>query len=887
MENSASSNLTPASPAAELNRKRRWGRILLACAGAAVGVVLLGSGAGCWWIHTAAKASLPVLDGEIHLAPADAGGLSAAVTVRRDDHGVPHIEAANETDLFVAEGYVTAQDRLWQMDLLRRNANGELAEIFGSSQLAHDKAQRVLQMRLTAHRIYSNLSASDRARLDAYARGVNLFIAQHQQTLPAEFGLLFYRPRPWTGEDGISVGLTMVQGLDTHFDSKLVRERIAARLNDEKLESDLYPVGSWRDHPPTGAKVEVNQPQAAPKPAKDGDEDDDRMQTRVESAFPSGAQQTAEELGSSGFVTGHDLSRADNGPKMDGALAPAPVEDPHRLRRILGLPDCEGCAAGSNNWVISGQHTASGMPLLANDMHLGLLVPNIWYMADLEAPGYHVTGVTLPGTPGVIAGHNEHVAWGFTALYADVQDLYVEKLDGKGNYEGNDAQWHPLTVDREVIHVRGGKDVELDVQSTEHGPLLNPIFAKEKRAIALKWTLFDPSLNALPIYEIDKAANWSEFSAALEKWCFPTQNVVYSDDQGHIAYHAIGKVPLRSGGEGVFRTPLPHETMNLRFEWGDMPFAGTNPRMYIPFDKMPNAFDPPSGFLATANSNVSSEKFQTVLTEEWVDPYRAERIYKILEGRDRLTPKDMLAVQTDIYSEADQELAHRLASAIDHADKTSANLREAANLMRNWDGRLSTDSAAASLLTKTRGELWMMLLEPKLGKPLAGVYTWAEKNFAQEEIVMHGGPDWLPAKYKNWDNFLAAAVRKAMRRGPLFGDVDTWTYGSWHVVDLEHPLASILPDLTHFAGTGALPLSGDNTTVKQVGRAFGPSQRFTMDWSNVDGSTEDIVLGESGNPLSPYFRDQWKDYYEGKTFALPFTPAAVRRQTRHTLRLLP
>ena len=626
---------SPADPRT-MRRQRRWPRILLWGAGGATGLLLVAAGVGCWWIRSATRAALPVLDGEIHLGTAKAGGLSAPVTVKRDNHGVPHIEAANETDLFVAEGYVTAQDRLWQMDLLRRNANGELAEIFGSSQLAHDKAQRVMRIRATAHRIYGNLPETDRARLDAYARGVNLFIAQHRETLPPEFRLLFYRPRPWTGEDGVSVGLTMVQGLDTHFDAKLVRERIAARLKDERLESDLYPVGSWRDHPPTGAAVKISQPQAAPKPAKDddADEDDDRMQTR--STAPAG---------SSGSV-----------------------EDPHRLRRVLGLPDCEGCAAGSNNWVVGGRHTASGMPLLSNDMHLGLLVPNIWYMADLKAPGYHVTGVTLPGTPGVIAGHNEHVAWGFTALYADVQDLYIEKLDGKGNYEGNDAQWHPLTVDRETIHVRGGKDVELDVQWTEHGPLLNPIFTKEKRAIALKWTLFDPSLNALPIYEIDKAANWAEFSAALEKWCFPTQNVVYSDDQGHIGYHAVGKVPIRNM---LSVKPLPHDVLNLRFEWGDVNFRASQRRSpYIPFEQLPNAFDPPSGFLATANSNVSSEKFPAHLTHEWIDPYRAERIYKLLDGRDQLTPKDMLAVQTDIYSEADQELAHRLALAIDHADKT-------------------------------------------------------------------------------------------------------------------------------------------------------------------------------------------------------------------------
>ena len=208
--------------------------------------------------------------------------------------------------------------------------------------------------------------------------------------------------------------------------------------------------------------------------------------------------------------------------------------------------------AGSNNWVVAGTHTASGKPLLSNDMHLSLTVPNIWYMADLEAPGFHAAGVTLPGMPFVIAGHNEHVAWGFTALMGDVQDLYVEKLDGKGNYEDLDGSWKPLQVDHEVIKVRGGKDVVVDVESTGHGPLLNPILPKETRAIALKWTLYDSALNTLPLFEIDTAANWGEFSSALEKWSWPTQNVVYADDQGHIAYHAVGKIPLRPAGlEGV------------------------------------------------------------------------------------------------------------------------------------------------------------------------------------------------------------------------------------------------------------------------------------------------------------------------------------------------
>ncbi len=258
----------------------------------------------------------------------------------------------------------------------------------------------------------------------------------------------------------------------------------------------------------------------------------------------------------------------------------------------------------------------------------------------------------------------------------------------------------------------------------------------------------------------------------------------------------------------------------------------------------------------------------------------------MLQGRDQLVPKDMLAVQTDIYSEVDQELGHRFAYAIDHAAGADDRLHKAADLMRSWDGRLTVDSAAASVVTQARAALWPLILEPKLGKD-AAEYRWAESDFAEEEIVMHGNADWLPPGYKDWDAVLTEAVRRGMDKAKAPADVNRWTYGSWHVVDIEHPLAALLPYVTRIAGTGPLPLSGDTTTVKQVGRAFGPSQRFTMDWSNIDGSTEDIVLGESGDPYSPYFRDQWNDYYGGTTFALPFSPAAVAGATHHTLRLLP
>ncbi|HEX4287241.1 MAG TPA: penicillin acylase family protein [Terracidiphilus sp.] len=825
MSSSASANQTPSQPlgAARRRRVRRWPRIVIGCIAALVLLIVVAVCGGILWLRSVTKAALPQLDGDLQLA-----GLSAPVTVRRDAHGVPHIEAATQTDLFVAQGYITAQDRLWQMDAYRRNANGELAEVMGRSLIKHDIAQRVLQFRNTAQRVYTSLPADERARLDAYASGVNLFIDQHADSLPPEFALLHYKPRPWTGTDSLSVGMMMIETLDSRFDVKLSRERVAQKLQNPKLLANLYPVGSWRDHPPTGQIIDWTKPRPALPPVSD-DDDDDRTQTRLH-----------------------------------------PDNDLRSLRAALAPTSCDDCQSGSNNWVISGQHTASGKPLLSNDMHLSLTVPNIWYMADLSAPGYHAAGVTLTGFPYVIAGHNEHVAWGFTALYADVQDLYVEKLDGKGNFMAGDGTWKPLAVDHEVIHVRGSEKIAVDVKSTEHGPLLNPTLPNESRPLALRWTLYDPALRDLPIYAMNVASNWTQFSAALGQWCWPTQNVVYSDDQGHIGYHAVGRIPMRSAG--IADTPINDSSNN----W----------QGYVPFDDLPNAFDPPSGFLATANARVASDQTKYPLTDEWSDPYRIERIYKTLQGRDGLTPKELLALQTDVYSEMDQEMGDRFAYAIDHAAGVDDRLRRAADLMRNWDGRLTTDSAAASLVTSARAALKPMILEPKLGNE-AGDYIWSESNFAIEEIVMHGNPDWLPSGFKDWDAALTEAVRRGMDKGKAPGDVSLWKYGSFHVIDLEHPLGGFLPLIGGVAGTGPQPLSGDTVTVKQVGRAFGPSQRFTMDWSNVDGSTENIVLGESGNPFSPYFRDQWEDYSSGRTFALPFSSAAVAAQTQHTLRLLP
>lgn len=823
------------------------------------------------WLKHKMQSSLPEIDGSV-LTP----GLTAPVTVRRDQHGVPHLSATNLDDLLFAQGYVTAQDRLWQMDMARRMAAGEAAEILGPKLVDHDRMQRVLAMRVTAEHLTSTLDPQQRRLFDDYARGVNAYIGSHQDRLPAEFRLLMYQPKPWQPVDSMLVVMSMVQMLDEHWPDKLDRERITARLGPT-LASDLYPTGSWRDHPPITNEVPLTAPnQVLPEAPLDETQD-----------------------GFSAIL--HD--------------------DLRPINQLTNHAQCRTCIAGSNQWVVAGARTASGQPMLSNDMHLAQEIPNIWYENQLKAPGFDAAGVTVPGLPLVVAGHNEHIAWGFTALYGDTQDIYVERTNGQDQYQGPDGVWRPIEHDRETIVVRGGHDVTVDVERTAHGVVITPLLPGETRTLALKWDVYDPASRGYPLLAMDTASNWTQFRDALRQWWAPTQNVVYADDQGHIGYQAVGYIPNRPGG--LAGVPIA----DAQHEW----------QGFIAFDQLPSAFDPPGGILATANARVTpnpnppptpvagapvqnpaapngtpSAESGTPqnpepsapnpapsaepaarnpapapeLTLEWGDPYRNERIWKWLEPKDHLTQPQMLTLQTDIYSEFDQEFAQRLAYAIDHAKNVNAQLRQAADLMRSWDGAVTIDSAPAAIVGSTKAVFYTMLLKPKLGDDWR-LYHWSEDLFAAEQILMNEPAAWLPSRYVTWDDFLADMVRQGLAQAHAPGDLRSWRYGYLRPVDVEHPLYGLLPWFKNWTGTGVLPQSGDGSTVKQVGRAFGPSQRFTIDWSNIDGATEDITMGESGDPLSPYYRDQWPYWYNGRTFALPFTDPAVAAATAHRLRLEP
>jgi penicillin amidase len=895
--------------------------IVLAILAAALSIV------AALWSRHAMRAALPTIDGVVAVS-----GLQAPVTVSRNAQGVPSIHATSMEDLLFAQGYVTAQDRLWQMDTLRRHAAGELAEILGPGLVAHDKMQRYLQLRAAADRGAASLPADQRRELEAYARGVNAFIDSHRDTLPVEFRLLHYTPRPWMPRDSLLVSLVMWQDLSTSFAQKLDREALAPHL-PQRLLADLYPVGSWRDHPPTQPPADLTTPHDVEQIPLD------RTQSRLES--PS--------------------------------LAPNP-HDLLALTSALHPESCRDCRAGSNNWAVSGAHSASGKPLVSNDMHLGLNVPDIWYEAALHlAPtgdstgALDVAGFTMPGLPWVLVGRNAHVAWAFTNLGGDVQDLHVEHLRGSGaslEFQRQDGTWAPVAHHAEQIVVRGGRNVSLDVLTVSHPdgatsietPIISPIIPSEHRALSLAWTVYDPACIDDSFFSADSASDGASLVASLANFGGPSLNLIYGDDQGHIGYHAVGRIPVRGPAiqhprtQPQFVLPAPEpaseedETSDDSAQLADnsepapqqqapAPAAnGSQPQIapepngsytigspiaptavnaldasqawtaYIAYDALPSVQDPTTGILATANARITPDNYAYALTDDWADAYRVERIYRLLQTHSAWTPQQMLAVELDQHSEFDLALGQRLAYAIDHSSAAarggdSARLQQAADLLRTWKGEMSAGSPAAAIVSATHGDLWPALLVPQIlahdrgsradAIQLARLYSWAENNTALEDLLEHMPARWLPRGMANWNDFLTSVVEQGLHDAGAPRDLRQWQYGSIHRIEIDHPLFGARPYVDWLLGTrtgsGARAAGGDMTTIDAMGRSFGPSERFTADLADSSATQSNMVTGESGNPASTWYLDQLQPWLTGTTFTLPLAGGAAD----HTLTLVP
>ncbi len=779
-----------------------------------------------------ASSALPRLDGNIPVK-----GLSNRVAVTRDRHGVPTIEAATLEDLFFAQGFVTAQDRLWQMDIMRRFAAGELSEVLGKDKIKIDREQRILGMRAAARKSLQLATARDRSYFEAYARGVNAFIATRGDHLPLEFRILKYRPGPWLAEDSLVIATQMVKDLNYYYlPDVFAHEKILAKLGPE-LTADLYVNRSWRDRPPTVMREDLGDQSSAGDSDDEDDDDDD---------------------------TG-----------SDDAVTQRWNPDPTWMERE---PEAVN---GSNDWVVSGAHTVTGKPLLSNDMHLDHQMPNRWYEAHLKSGSLDVAGVTLPGMPCVIVGHNQRIAWGFTNVGPTVTDAYIENFNDQGAYQ-TPKGWLQPEHRTEVIRVKGKTDVTVEVKITRHGPIITELIPGEVRPVALRWTLYDGL--RIPFFDVDAALNWDEFRHAFSLLDAPGQNVVYADVDGNIGYQTTGRIPLRAAGDGS----LPVSGADDAHEWTG----------FIPFDKLPMIVNPPSGVIATANGRITPDNYPYSISMEWEAPWRTARIYHVLESGRKFAPADMLALQNDIHSESDQFNAERFVYAVDHVPKASARARQAADLMRNWDGRMLASSAAPTIAVRTAEELTRLLLEPRLGAAPDDprmlretsswrTYHWQMRTVWLQNLLLHRPKRWLPDPYRNYDELLTAAVESAVGGPGAPDDLASWHWGRFNPVEIEHPVLGRIPLISRWAEPGVKEQSGSGFTVKAVTRHHGPSQRFTANLADLDQSTLNLVTGQAGNFLSPHYMDQWKAWYEGTTFTLPFTPQAVEGAKAHQLVLEP
>lgn len=735
-------------------------------------------------------------------------GHAAPIAIETDVHGVPTIRAQSIPDAMFGLGYVHARDRLWQMEFQRRVGAGRLAEILGESLLPYDRFLRTVGFRRAAEASWKSLSPEAQRLIQAYARGVSGYL-ESSSARPIEFRLLRIEPDTWDPLDSLVWAKMMAWDLAGDARNEIRRARFAAAVGAEKA-AELLPVAASE---PTILSDEEWAPSRPPAPP------------HALRLPPTGPWQTLDEA----FAT----------------------LDP------LGFG---GEDLGSNSWVLAGSRTASGLPLLANDPHLGLRVPSVWYLASIQAPGYSVSGATLPGIPGVIIGHNNRIAWGLTSIEPDVQDLFLEEVDPKdpSRYRHR-GESKPFDVHSETIHVRGRGDVPLMVRSSVHGPIVTEALEGAEtlgKPVALRWTGLDPGdRTAEAFYTIGTARNWNEFLAGARLLQSPPQNLIYADVEGHIGYTASGAMPIRPRADGLF--PISGA--------GEDDWLGT-----IPFDELPRVLDPERGHIVTANNRVVSGAYPYSFGLNWAEPYRARRITDLILEKPKLNPDDVRTIQLDRKSLQAEELLPLLLDTVP-ADTASQGALER---LRGWNREMAPESVPAAIYAAWFVELAKMPEDELKDVPRG-------RTRGRFLINALRGSSWCDDVRTDAIETCAAFKASTLKDAVAFliwtfgPDSSTWRWQRLHHARFPHNVFDKVRLLRRFFSLD-IGQGGDSSTVN-VGAfsqdgAFdmtdGPSYRQVVDLSDLPKSRYVHTTGQSGNVFDSRYRDLLPQWRAGETFEI-------------------
>lgn len=728
--------------------------------------------------------SLPKIDGKVTVKV-----MEQDVKVTRDEKGVPHIYAKSDADLYRAQGYIQAQDRLFQMDLSRRQAGGMLSEVVGSSTIKSDKFFRTFSLRDAAKKSYDGYSKKAKQVLNWYAEGVNEYIKQAKKegTLPYEFKILGYEPTLWTAIDSLTIGKYMAYDLGGNWSMLAFRHWALNNLTSDEVQELMI-------HYPENAKSIIEE--------------------NIENTVKVSDQ-------------------------FDASLIPNEFN-------------------GSNNWVVSGDKTKSGKPLLADDPHLGLSTPSIWYQMHLVSPSQNVSGVIFAGIPGIILGHNKNIAWGVTNVGPDVQDLYIEipNPDNPTQFK-YENKWEQAEVRKEKIKVKGQKAIDYKVIVTRHGPIISDLaFKKEKptAVFSMQWTALQSTQELQAILNIDKAKNWGQFEKALNDFKAPAQNFVFASKDGTIAYKANGLIPIRKRGDGQF--PVPGYSAD--YGWNG----------YIDYSRLPKVVNPDSGYIATANNKVVGSGYPYHITDFWAQPYRYERIVEMLEEKDDFTVDDIENMQLDTANLYAKEFLPNLIGSVKKQEK----LKDVVAMMENWDYQDSVSEGAPLVF-----HLWMIKIQEQLFKksmPADVFQMMPGKYNITDEILRQaykGKPGEFVDKAGGIDELVTKALQETVKEiKKSYGeDLSKWRWGDYHQVEFKHPLSSASSILAYLLDSKKEPVAGSKVTVRAAAPDktgivnHGASWRFVADLSDLSRAYHIVGPGQSGHVKSQWYHDQVDDWVNG------------------------